>query len=166
MFLLPLYYAIYAGVIASFALLAVSGIALGLWGVTRRSYVMILSGGTLALLGAACLVMGLFGDRLESVEGRASRIMVLPAGAKILGSQYGDWGGGYVEFSLPPTQDPEAWLETVWRLNQNAIPQSAILSKTSSTRTTERRATFGEDSISLKYDIETNLFYYHFLCSV
>jgi hypothetical protein len=79
----------------------------------------------LQLLGGVpflmCVAAGLYlilHDRVVPLDQQARNLLMLPAEAKVLKVEHGDWAGdGSVEFTLPNTQSPEQWLNTVWKAN-------------------------------------------------
>jgi hypothetical protein len=121
----------------------------------------------LQLLGGvpflACVAAGLylvFWDRVAPLEQQARNLVELPAEAKVLKVEHGDWSGdGSVEFTLPSTRRPEEWLDRIWKANpikSEAPPQQGG----QSTRYSRSFSLVEDHNRNLQYLPKSKTYYY------
>lgn len=103
------------GIVALFCAVCL-GIFIAGW--RRKSRFLLWSGGiplVLCLMGVSFLI---FQDSIIPLETQGRALMHLPAEAKVVNVENGEWSGdGVVYFKLPPTRSKGDWLDAVWKMN-------------------------------------------------
>lgn len=150
-----------AAVILIWAVFCTGCLAVLLWGLHRKSRPLTMRAGFLLSLGLLLGFFTAFGNEVLPPGYQARQLMNLPAEAKVIRVEYGEWSGdGTVHFRLPPSRSPEAWIEKVWTMNpveSEAQAQGLWISK----EAYGRLATYGGNSRrELRYDPRTQVYTY------